>query len=145
MFPQLLAVSPMISFSAPTLGVEGSCVVSHTMFDGKLISSLTLSRHNPEGAGVCPWCVIQARRVKCEACLSRWIKNRRGVWMCWSTTPMLGSRCSLNFDPSSTLLTFPSDLSPHPHSLSLPLSSPFLPSKHPIHHSPCLPGDPEQH
>lgn len=27
-------------------------------------SSLSLSRHSPSGAGVYPWCVIQARRVK---------------------------------------------------------------------------------
>lgn len=94
---------------APTLGLTGAefCL---TLCNSELISFLSLSRRNPGEAGVCPWYVIQARRVKCETCLSRWIENSKDVWMCWSTMPMLGSRCFSNFDPSFTLRTSPSEL-----------------------------------
>lgn len=104
MFPQLLTDS-YDGLPAPKLGVEGSCIMSTLLCDCELMSSLSLSRRNPEGASVCLWCVIQARRVKCETYLRRLIKNRTDVWMCWSTMPMLGFRYSLNFDPNSALMT----------------------------------------
>ena len=94
MFPQLLALIPVMAFSAPVLGIEGSCLMATLMSDCELISSLSLSRRNPEGAGVCLWCVIQARKVTCKACLNRWIENSMGIWMCWSTMRMLGLRYS---------------------------------------------------
>ena len=128
-------LSPRIALT-PTLGLTGA-EFGLTLCDSELISLLSLSRLNPGEAGVCPWCVIQARRVKCETCLNRWIENSKDVWMCWSTMPMLGSRCFLNFNLSSTsdLPLWP--LTPHPHWLSLLLSSPFLPPEHTIHHSSC--------
>lgn len=64
MFPQLLVLTPVVAFSAPKLGVEGSCIISALICDYELMSCLSLSRHSPEGAGVCLLCVIQARRVK---------------------------------------------------------------------------------
>lgn len=110
------------------------------MCNCELISCLSLSRHNPGAGGVYLWCAIQARRVKCEASLSRWIENNRGVWMCWSTMPLLGSRYSENFDPSSTLLTSPSDhrvLIPAYCPFHYPASHTFLLSDHPIHYYTC--------
>lgn len=137
MFPQLLALILTMAFSAPKLGVEGSGVMETLMWDCEFIACLSLSRDNPEGASVCLWCVIQTRRVKCEACLSRWIENSMGVWMCWSTMLMLGVQ--VLFEPWSQLhtpelLLWP--LSPYPHSLSLPWSSPsYLPPLRPFNSS----------
>lgn len=104
----------------------------------KLIFPLSLTRPNLEGASVCLWCVIQARRVKYEACSSKWIGNSRGVWMCWSTTPMLESRYPLNFDSSSAFLISPSDpgvLIPTHCPFHSPAPHTFVPSDHPIHHT----------
>lgn len=40
---------------------------------------VTAQEAQSRGAGVCLWCVIQARRVKCKAYFSRWLENSRGV------------------------------------------------------------------
>lgn len=113
----------------------------HTfMCNYKLISPLSLTRHNLEGASVFLWCVIQARRVKCKACLSKSIGNSKGVWMCWSTTPMPESQYSLNLDSSSTFLTSPSDpgmLVPTHRPFHYPALHAFLPSDCPTHHISC--------
>lgn len=73
-------LSPRIALT-PTLGLTGA-EFCFRLCDSELISLLSLSRRNPGEAGVCPWCVIQARRQKCEACLNRWIENSKDVWMC---------------------------------------------------------------
>lgn len=80
--------------------------MSTLLCDCEILSSLSLSRRNLEGASVCLWCVIQARRLKCETYLSRLIENRTDVWMCWSIMPMLGFRYSLSFDLNSTIPTY---------------------------------------